>query len=99
MQLLRLEELAIRLGISYTQARVLVLYDEVIPHVTVGARGIRVKEDELEKYIAGLEKKGGVNGNQDSGEYPDTRRPFEGRRVLPADSGRDRAPGIKQEDS
>lgn len=51
MALLRLEEVASRLGMSYTQTRILVL-EGTIPMIKVGARGIRVEEAELEKYIA-----------------------------------------------
>ena len=51
MTLLRLEEVATKLGISYTAARVIVLTDKLIPYITVGARGVRVEEAELEKYM------------------------------------------------
>jgi excisionase family DNA binding protein len=48
--LLRLEEVANRLGISYQLARALVL-DGAMPSVKVGPRGVRVHEEELQKYI------------------------------------------------
>ena len=49
--LLRLEEVATRLGISYTAARAMTV-EGVIPSFKVGERGIRVESEELEKYIA-----------------------------------------------
>lgn len=85
-KLLRLEEVAHRLGISYTQARMLVLYDEKIPCFKVGARGVRVKEEDLEAYIAKQQIKEGKEGGseRDAGDK-NTREPYEGRRILPAD--------------
>lgn len=76
-QLLRLEEVARRLSISYTKARILVLYDESIPYVKVGARGIRIREEDLEKYIANLEYK-----QEAPSEVVDTREAYEGRKIL-----------------
>lgn len=76
MALLRLEEVATQLGISYTQARVLVLYDNTIPYVTVGVRGIRVEEKALEKYLEKLRKT--PSGSE---EMP-TREPYKGREIL-----------------
>lgn len=55
-RLLRLEDVAYRLGISHTAVRMLVLYEQAIPHVKVGVRGIRVKESVLEAYIKELEE-------------------------------------------
>lgn len=81
-KLMRLEEVAAYLGISYTAARVLILYDNVMPHVTVGARGKRVKESELKAYLKRLEegkKHGDDTGNSGSTGHIDTRRPFKGR--------------------
>lgn len=51
MGLLKLEEVAARLGIGNGAARILVL-EGTIPMVKVGPRGIRVEEEELERYIA-----------------------------------------------
>lgn len=91
-RLLRLEEVATRLGMSYTQVRMLVLYNQAIPYSKVGSRGIRVKESELEKYINKLEEKRKENGSARDKAGGDTRRPYEGRRVLPGDTGRDKPP-------
>lgn len=96
--LLRLEEVAHILKISHTQARSLVLYEEKIPHVTVGVRGIRVKEGDLKAYIASLEKKGGdTSGSQGNkaGGVKDTREPYGGSEVLSGNKGRDRPPDFK----
>ena len=92
MNLLRLEEVAQQLGISYTQARVLVLHDEKIPHVTIGARGVRVDAEDLKKYVEGLQKEG-KSGSTDVREDRDTREPYTGRRVLPDNTGGDKAAG------
>ena len=54
---LRLEEVATRLGISYFATRLLILDQKAIPYFTVGARGIRIDEDELEKYLEKLKAK------------------------------------------
>lgn len=75
--LLTLENVAHKLSISYNQARKLVLFQKAMPYVKVGARGIRVKEEELDKYIASLERKEEVTG-----ETVDTREAYEGRGVL-----------------
>ena len=96
-RLLRFEEVAQRLSISYNRARVLILYDKLIPYVTVGARGIRVREEELEKYIASLSKKeeSGSKGNVSKGSQ-DTRELYRGRGIPVTDSGRDKPP-LKEE--
>ena len=76
--LLTLEDIAHNLSISYNQARKLVLFQKAIPYVKVGARGIRVKEEELDKYIKSLSTKEEVTGiSQD-----DTREPYVGRQIL-----------------
>ena len=54
---LRLEEVASRLGISYFAARLLILDQKKIPYFTVGARGIRIDELELDRYIESLKTK------------------------------------------
>ena len=67
MALLRLEEVATRLGISYTQARIMV-YDGKLVSRKVGTRGIRVEEEELKRYIASLPsvaEKGEKDGSKD----------------------------------
>ena len=53
---LRLEEVANRLGVSYSHVRKIVLIEKSLPHLRVG-RGIRVKEGDLEKYIQELVEK------------------------------------------
>ena len=57
-QLLRMEDIASRLGISYHQARTIIVVEEKIPYVKVGARGIRIDEDAFEKYLEELKKNG-----------------------------------------
>ena len=54
-QLLRMEDVASRLGISYHQARTIIVVDDKIPYIKVGARGIRIQEEDLDKYIKSLE--------------------------------------------
>ena len=88
---IRLEEVAVRLNISYTQARMLVLYEKKIPYITVGARGKRVKESDLRTYIAKLE-----------GKSEDTKQPYKGRRILQSSTEGAKEPGLagdKREDS
>ena len=84
--MLRLEEVAARLAISYTQARMLVLYDEKIPYFKVGSRGIRVKAEDLEKYITSTEQKKeeATSGTKDipTGGLKDTREPYLGHQIL-----------------
>ena len=100
VKLIRLEEVAHALGISHTAVRTLVLYENKIPHVTVGARGIRVKEEDLRKYVESLGTQGGKDsGSQGSARDKDNRRPYEGRGVLPEDNRRDRPPTAIEEDS
>jgi len=77
---LRLEEVAMRLRISYTQARMLVLYDEAIPHFRIGARGIRIREADLEAYIAGRAVKG--EEATESSSQSTTKEPYVGRQIL-----------------
>jgi excisionase family DNA binding protein len=98
IRLLRLEEVAHRLGISYTQARMLILYEEEIPHFKVGARGIRVKEEDFEAYIAKQEQKkeeekSGSEADT-SGEPQDIREPYRGTGVLSEHPGRDEPPTV-----
>ena len=50
---LRLEEVASRLGISYFATRDLIKEGK-ISSITVGARGVRVDEEALEKYLKSL---------------------------------------------
>lgn len=76
MNILTLEEVAHRLSISYTAVRELILHDEAIPHFRVGSRGVRVKEEDLNAYIAKIEQ------NQEKEEVPDTRKVYEGRQIL-----------------
>ncbi len=75
--LLALKDVARRLNISYPAARMLVLYDEKLPYFKVGSRGIRVKEEDLENYIA----KQGQKGKE---EVPgsEARETYEGRGIL-----------------
>jgi len=91
IKILTLQEVAHKLGISYTQARVLILYDEKIPYFKVGSRGIRVKAEDLEKYITSTEQKKeeATSGSKDisTTRYPDTRQPYGGRGVLSGDTG------------
>ena len=54
--LLRMEDVASRLGISYHQARALIIVEGKIPHMKVGARGIRVDATHLEEYIKSREQ-------------------------------------------
>jgi len=100
-RLLRMEEVAARLGISYHHVRMLVLYDKSIPHFRVGSRGIRIKEEDLNTYIAKLEnkkeKEEQISGSQDDtvGGVEDTREPYTGRNVLQANQRRDKPPGAQ----
>ena len=48
--ILKIEDVAATLRISYMKARSLIL-DGEIPHYRVGARGIRVDSEVLDKYI------------------------------------------------
>ena len=91
--LLRLEEVAVRLGCSYPQVRIMVLNEGKIPYVKVGVRGKRVKESDLRAYIAGQ-----------GGKSEDTKQPYKGRRILQpsterAKEPRAEPPGDKREDS
>lgn len=100
MAMLRLEEVAKRLGISYPAVRMLVLYEEAIPHISIGARGIRVREADLDSYIKSQEEKEGkTSGNQSDREHPDIREPYGGRQLLQGDKQRDKPPGTVKEDS
>jgi len=51
--LLRIEEAAVRLSMSYGQLRYLMDQGK-IKATKVGARSIRIDEDELERYLAEL---------------------------------------------
>ena len=81
IKILTLHEVAHKLGISYTQARVLILYDEKIPYFKVGSRGIRVKAEDLEKYITSTEQKKEETPSGDKSATP-TKEAYEGRGVL-----------------
>jgi excisionase family DNA binding protein len=59
---LTLEDVASRLGISYNQVRAL-LADGEIPYFRVGKRGIRIKEADLQAYLA--RKSQEATNNQD----------------------------------
>ena len=72
-KLLRLEEVAARLKISYFKARNLILrHGSPLPYITVGSRGIRVDEAELEKYIQGLKQTEVLNGSPNNRESKDS---------------------------
>jgi len=55
-ELLRMEEVASILQVSYMQARQLIVVEKVIPSCRVGSRGIRVDHNDLDKYIAKIKK-------------------------------------------
>ena len=96
--LLRLEEVASRLGISYTAVRELVLHSEAISYFRVGSRGVRVKEDDLEAYIVKIQVKEEIpSGSTDdrSGKPQDTRETYTGRGVLQGNPGRDKPFGVE----
>lgn len=99
---LKIEEVAVRLNISYMQARKLMLYDEVIPYFKVGSRGIRVNEEDLEAYIDKLQKKeekpSGSEGDKGR-EHHEPREAYRGRGVLQENPRRNLPLGAKQEDS
>ncbi len=59
--LLRLEDVAVRLGMSYNQIRALVVQG-TIPSIKVSSRSIRVEEAELNKYIAKMKEESRVQG-------------------------------------
>ena len=77
IRLLRMEEVAQRLGISYTAVRALILYDNAIPYLKVGSRGIRVREEDFEAYIKSLEHK-----DKTASEEAPSREAYKGRKVL-----------------
>ena len=52
---LRLEEVANRLGVSYSRVRKIVLVEKTLPYLRIG-RGIRVREEDLEEYIRRLKR-------------------------------------------
>lgn len=83
--LLTLEDVAHKLRISYNQTRKLVLFQKAIPYVKVGARGIRVRETDLENYIAKLEKVGEEKATESQG---DIREPYVGRQILSKKEGK-----------
>ena len=56
-QLLRLEDVAVRLNISYIQAWRIV-NSRQLKSVRVGERGIRVEQAEFERYLQRLKKEG-----------------------------------------
>lgn len=82
-RLLKLEEVAYKLGVSYMKARQLVLYDEAIPHQKVGARGIRVREADLEAYMTKMQgrEEAQSGSKRDTGDK-DRREPYTGRQIL-----------------
>jgi len=83
-KLLRLEEVAYRLGISYTAVRELVLHSNAMKHFKVGSRGVRIRETDLENYIAKLEQ-----GKEKAAEsQEDTREVYEGRGILSKEEGK-----------
>jgi len=81
IKILTLQEVATRLGISYAAARSLILYDNAIPYFKVGSRGIRVKAEDLEKYITSTEQKKEEAPSKDKSATP-TKEAYEGRGVL-----------------
>jgi len=50
MALLRLEEAAVRLGISYGQMRGLIANGHITA-TKVGARSVRIEEDEIKRHV------------------------------------------------
>jgi len=80
IKILTLQEVAHKLEVSYTQVRVLVLYDEKIPSLKVGSRGVRVKVEDLEAYITSTKQK--KEEKTPDAEITDTREMYTGHRIL-----------------
>ena len=57
-ELMRLEEVAVRLNISYMQTWRIVNSGQ-LKSIRVGERGIRVEQAELDQYMKKLKKEGG----------------------------------------
>lgn len=94
--MLSLDDVAKRLNISYQAARMLVLYEEAIPYFKVGSRGTRVREEDLEAYIA---KQGKEVEEEAPEEGQGSREPYLGSGILPGDTRRDKPPGVIKEGS
>ena len=79
-RLLTLSEVATTLRISVAAARKLILYEEAIPHIKVGAPGFRVREADLEKYIDSKQQ----TSKETTGESQDTptKEAYKGRTMF-----------------
>lgn len=85
-RLLRIEEVAHRLGYSSSRIRRLITGKGVIPYTRIGSRDIRVRKSDLDAYIATLghrEEPKKEEAKEKPKEKPaEVREPFEGRQSL-----------------
>ena len=99
-RLLKLDEVAKRLGISLLEARILVIKKGAMHYTKVGKLSLRVKESDLETYMAGLKpKEAKPTPPADATEpLPDAKEPYAGNQLLTETKGRTGPPGVPKED-
>lgn len=105
-RLLKLDEVAKRLGISPLEARILVIKKGAMHYTKVGKLSLRVKESDLETYMAGLKPKESTKEakpapHTEEGDakdtQPDAREPYSGNQLLTEAKGRTEPPGAQEE--
>lgn len=106
-RLLKLDEVAKRLGISPLEARILVIKKGAMHYTKVGKLSLRVKESDLEAYMSGLKPKEAKptpltspsEGERDATDtQPDAKEPYSGSQLLTEAKGRTGPPGAPEEE-